>query len=379
MAKSDWHYPRTEFAEKVYKYLMYSPMYGPVRGLKIFGPRQVGKTEFLMKDLVPLAEERGLRVVYADLWRSGDDCFVNLHQSPNQAVSGKPYDERLKTRTRSVAPMVRINVPRCSTEMKDDAADLNGEIPDGLWTLMDECCNQLAADDERAAFLLLDGFQEIAKATFNGDLIADTGSNLSRYHDGKVAVFSVASQDELRRILSDRSASLFAFTAELKLPPLAEDFVDHQLDRYKRIPRLSVERSDALEAFRRFNGNPMLFQHWLMHRSVNPDLTKDEAALNVLEIIAESLGFRSTWMDISQMDRAAARLLADGLSIYGEDGTRNIYGLTGREGITEEELKLAAERLYALRIAERNNGDWVIGNNLFENWIKEKPKYEFGW
>ncbi len=116
-----------------------------------------------------------------------------------------------------------------------------------------------------------------------------------------------------------------------------------------------------------------------MHRSVNPDLTKDEAALNVLEIIAESLGFRSTWMDISQMDRAAARLLADGLSIYGEDGTRNIYGLTGREGITEEELKLAAERLYALRIAERNNGDWVIGNNLFENWIKEKPKYEFGW
>ena len=54
MTKSDWHYPRRDFAKKVYGLLAN----GPIQGASIFGPRRTGKTHFLTHDLAPLAEEK---------------------------------------------------------------------------------------------------------------------------------------------------------------------------------------------------------------------------------------------------------------------------------------------------------------------------------
>ena len=77
MKRVDWHYPRTKFTENVFTMLVD----GPIHAVRLFGPRRMGKTEFLLRDLAELAERKGHRVVYASFCkvrnkhtRSGKTC-----------------------------------------------------------------------------------------------------------------------------------------------------------------------------------------------------------------------------------------------------------------------------------------------------------------
>ena len=66
MVVDPWHFPRREFTARVLKLLGD----GPGQALTLFGPRRTGKTEFLLKDLAPLAEQRRHRVIYASFWQA---------------------------------------------------------------------------------------------------------------------------------------------------------------------------------------------------------------------------------------------------------------------------------------------------------------------
>jgi hypothetical protein len=62
---ANWHYPRTELANKILKGFQV----GLAERFTIFAPRKRGKTEFVQRDVAPLAKEQGILVVYVDFWR----------------------------------------------------------------------------------------------------------------------------------------------------------------------------------------------------------------------------------------------------------------------------------------------------------------------
>lgn len=55
-----WHFSRTELAKQVLG--MFDN--GLASSLTFFAPRRMGKTEFLRKDITPLAQQQGWRVFY---------------------------------------------------------------------------------------------------------------------------------------------------------------------------------------------------------------------------------------------------------------------------------------------------------------------------
>ena len=55
-----WHFPRAELAKQVLG-LFES---GLSSALVFFAPRRMGKTEFLRKDIQPLADKKGFETVY---------------------------------------------------------------------------------------------------------------------------------------------------------------------------------------------------------------------------------------------------------------------------------------------------------------------------
>jgi hypothetical protein len=63
MAQTDWHYPRPLLAEKYLS--LFAIGLTSARGL--FARRRMGKTEFLKKDFIPVAEKAGYLVVYTNL------------------------------------------------------------------------------------------------------------------------------------------------------------------------------------------------------------------------------------------------------------------------------------------------------------------------
>lgn len=58
-----WHFPRPELAEN---YLRQFNEFG-LKRIKLFAPRRTGKTQFLIKDLAPAAEQAGYLVCYVSM------------------------------------------------------------------------------------------------------------------------------------------------------------------------------------------------------------------------------------------------------------------------------------------------------------------------
>lgn len=69
MTDSDWHYSRAKLAKE---FMDEFTRYG-CRALSNFSWRQVGKTEFLTRDLAPEAIHRKHYPVYVDLWSARSD------------------------------------------------------------------------------------------------------------------------------------------------------------------------------------------------------------------------------------------------------------------------------------------------------------------
>ena len=88
-ATDPWHYPRTKLAKSTLA-LIEKRL---ANALVLFGPRRIGKTEFLIRDLGPLAEKAGHRVVYASFWQSPLSPVATQCASPDwlrPSCAGKP-------------------------------------------------------------------------------------------------------------------------------------------------------------------------------------------------------------------------------------------------------------------------------------------------
>lgn len=372
MDNGQWHFPRVELAETLYRALAL----GPTKAISMFGPRQTGKTEFLVKDLAPLAEERGHKVAFADFWGDSNPTLVVFLQALDQTLRGGSFADRLKRALAGISPKIKLMSPDRSIEIEVNSDSLRTHLPSDLLFLMDEYC-ELLANEKRPTFLLLDEFQEIRRKSCGDEFIAALRSTLNRRRYGFGVVFCGSSQDELRTMFTDRTAPFFAYANNFDFPLLGDEFVDYLINQYRATIQRDVKRDDALEVFERFHKNPMILQRWLGQLVLDPELDKENAVTRTLEDVAEHFGYRRTWTSIKPEQKIAARLLADGLSIYNDHGERNSGKLTGRQGMSSNELVAAVDGLSSLGIVEKRDGSWIIGDELFNNWISNRPEYEF--
>ena len=373
MTRSRWHFPRSEFAGRVYSQLAD----GPIQGLSLFGPRRTGKTQFLTHDLAPLAESKNHRVVYASLWQTLDTPLGILLYEFDTALRAGPLLDRVKTVAREVAPKFKLKTPDGSGEMEIDLSKLKGKTPESHLLLLDQYCERLASDD-KPAFLLFDEFQEIARSKTAAPLVAALRTSLDKRKNGLVAVFTGSSQAGLRAMFSAKDAPFFRFAAPISLPPMDDAFVDHQLAAFKTTSKAEVKRDVALTIFQRFDRNPLFFQSWLTKIALNPDMSGEDAIAEVQNDIAEEFGFWKQWLDLNDVQRATARLLAEHVDqIYGQQGAGRIRELTGHPAPGSSSIQSAIARLSRLGIADKWDDVWRLNDPLFEAWVKDRPETDF--
>lgn len=373
MSKADWHYPRIEFAEKVYNLLAN----GPIQGISIFGPRRTGKTQFLTHDLVPLAEQKGHRVVYASLWQPLKSPLAILLYEFDRAIRADSFMNRVKSIASDLAPKFKVRMPDGSTDMEIDLAKLNGKPPEEHFLLLDQFCERLASNG-KPTFLLFDEFQELENAECATDLVAALRTSLDKRKDGLVAVFTGSSQAGLRQVFSVRDAPFFRFAIPIDLPIMEEEFVVHQLKAFHTASKAKIEKRKAVEIFRRFNGNPLFFQRWLMKIAIYPHMSESDAIDAVQAELAEEFGFNRLWLDLNSNQRIMARMVAMGIEqVYGKNGSLFIENLTGKNPPSKSALQAAIGRLSRLGIVDKWDKEWRIGDTLFEDWIKNRPSSEF--
>lgn len=374
MAKTHWHYPRPDFAERTLALLAD----GPLQGLRMFGPRRTGKTEFLTQDLAPLAEAEGHRVVYANFWQAIDSPAAILLYEMDFALRHGSIADRLRHTAAELAPKFRVRNPVGEGEIEIDLARLKGKTPDNLLLLLDQYCDQLA-DDKKPTMLLLDEFQELARGgPKSKPLIAGLRTSLEKRRHGLAALFTGSSQERLQAMFSPTQAPFYRFALQHDLPPLDEAFVAHQLKAYKQTFKAGLDAREAEAVFEQNGRNPLLLQRWLMVRGTHANLNAAAAVERANADLAAEFGFADKWRQLTPIQRAVARALAERISpLFGDAGANRIAALLQEPAPAPQRTQAALRRLARLGLVDKWDKDWRLGDPLFEAWVRARPESEF--
>lgn len=371
MAKSEWHFPRTAFAEQIYTLLVDSPAIA----ISLFGPRRTGKTEFLNQDLAPYAKGKKHRVVYVSLWGTIDAPLAGILHAFDASLRGGKLVDRIGTGLN--AAKLKLKPPGTGAEVEIDMGQLRGKPSDNHLILLDQYCDRLS-NQKRPTLLLFDEFQELARSDDTAPIIAALRTSLDKRKQGLVSVFTGSSQEGLRKVFSAKHAPFYRFATQMTLPQLDAAFVDHQLGIFKSKAKRKVSREDALRVFTKVEHNPLFFQQWLIALMAHDRLDADSAIAYVLEELGQQFGFADLWDDLGRLDRATLHLLAvRSDEIYGDDALTALGKKLGGAKPAKSKVQTAIRKLKRKGTAETSDDGWRMNDPLFEVWVRTRPDGDF--
>ena len=251
------HFPRHDLARAIADEMTGQVALSDARnGLFLAGPRRTGKSEFLNEDLTPELTQRGLLVVYVDLWE-------DKSRSPMESISAK-LAEAVQNNLGAVATIARsmglekISVPGTL------AMDLSkiGKT-DGLSLF--QTINMLHQATHKTVVLIVDEAQH-ALTSEAGDaaMSALKSARDQLRRDGKAKLLLVMSgshRDKLMRLLNSASTPFWGSQVR-QLPTLGADFAAH-MTRFIRAqkPEMGTLRQSVMEeAFEHMGCQPEVFE-----------------------------------------------------------------------------------------------------------------------
>jgi hypothetical protein len=370
-----WHYPRTALAKRTFALIEQRL----ANALVLFGPRRIGKTEFLIRDLGPLAEKAGHRVVYASFWQSPLSPVATLLTALHEGQQKRGLVGQLQRLAGGFGPKLKIGaklagVGEAGAEI--DLAGLKGTPPSDMLLLMDQLLGKLARKT-KPTVLMLDEVQELAAEATNRPLVAALRTSLDKRRDGLAVVFTGSNRDALSAMFSDKQAPFFHFATSIELEPLDRPFVAHLLAAFQRATGEKLDLAAALAAFEGLHKNPFFFRKLL--ELLLPETKRDiPTALESLRRgLVANLGYDRLWLSLNAIQRALAYTLARGAQTpFGEANRTEIGRLTGATPPTIAQTQTALRRLMRLGIVTRMDGNttYVFDDPELARWMGSRPR-----
>lgn len=369
MEETDWHYPRPELAQSTLDLISKRA----TNALVLFAPRRTGKTEFLLKDLAPLAEKRGHRVIYVNFWQAPVSPLAVLLNACEAALKRGSLLERLKAIASGIKPKLKLSgpLPGSSLETEIDLSGLKGKPGADHLLYLDDLIGRLAGR-RKPTIILFDEVQELAREPDNAGLVAALRTSLDKRRDGLAAVFTGSSRQGLQEMFSTRDAPFFHFATEIGLPELDARFVEHMLAAFKAASKRSLNRKAAMAAFSELHASPYFFRRFIETMLLDPSLEITVSLRQFRARIAETLGYPSTWLRLSALQRAVVLALAQGAEKPFAEKTRRTIGVSA-----DLATPTAARVQTALRALDRNGfvstwqGRWQLDDPEFAAWVRE--------
>jgi hypothetical protein len=370
-----WHYPRTELAERTFA-LIEKRL---ANALVLFGPRRIGKTEFLIRDLGPLAEKAGHRVVYASFWQSPLSPVATLLNALHEGQKKRGLAGQLQRLAEGISPKLKIGAKLTGlgeAGAEIDLAGLKGAPPSDMLLLMDQLLGQLARKS-KPTVLMLDEVQELAAEAANRPLVAALRTSLDKRRDGLAAVFTGSNRDALSAMFSDRQAPFFHFATSIELEPLDQRFVVHLLAAFQRATGEKLDLAAALAAFEALHRNPFFFRKLL--ELLLPETRRDiPAALERFRGgLVANLGYDRLWLSLNAIQRALAHTLARGVEApFSQSNRAEIGRLTVAAPPTIAQTQTALRRLMRLGVVTRVDGNtvYIFDDPELARWMASRPR-----
>ncbi len=373
MSSGHWHFRRTPFSQETFGAMVN----GPSRAFTLFGPRRMGKTEWLREDLAEIASMYRHRVAYASLWQIETAPLNVLLYRLHEALSPRSFAERLAAWVTSLPIKAKIRTPDGTAEVEIDLSATAPPPSQKDFLLLDAYCQALS-DTAKPAFLIFDEVQQLATHPDGKAIVAALRTSLDTAGRGLVSVFTGSSMEGLHAMFSRNDAPFFNFAAPLILEPLGEAFFEHQVRAFRVSFGRDVDRTAARARFAQCDGNPELFQRWLQVLGQSPGLTPEDAARITDEQFSVQQDFDKHWRAMTLIHRQMARMIAEGVhGLFGQGGAERI-GKWTPDDIPSKSVRQSAQRWLARNgHIERWDGDWTLADPAFARWVLARPEADF--
>ncbi|MDR1967865.1 MAG: ATP-binding protein [Burkholderiaceae bacterium] len=298
MAPQDpWHFTRTALAEQVIG--MFDT--GLSSALTFFAPRRMGKTEFLRKDITPVAEAHGWHVFYFSFLDADSEAAAVFVDALTAFSRGESWLARTSNKLFG-------RVSKVSGGAGGVQAGI--EFRPGAQEDIKAVIHRLATE-HRKVLLLLDEVQALAKP-IHTSLVAALRTALDMHKDQVKVIFTGSSREGLRRMFSQASAPFFHFGQNLPFPQMERAFTDHLATVFKRITRRPLDKDALWLAFVEMGHVPQLCRALVERMTLNQGLTLEKAQQALMQEVHQGRDYAQDWERCSALEHLLLLLIADG-------------------------------------------------------------------
>lgn len=301
--KDIWHYPRTELAQQVMT-LFNS---GLSHALTFFAPRRKGKTEFLLKDISPLAKEQGYQVFYFSFLDGTSDTQKRFI-----------YELALFSQGKLAKGLNCLS----SIEIQGFKAELAHASNDDLLHALNSLAN-----DNRQTLLLLDEIQALSSVN-HYPIIASLRTALDTNKDKIKVIFTGSSREQLRQMFSSSKAPFFHYGQNLNFPDLGKAFTDHLAGVFYHTTKRDLDNDELYTAFDEMAKSPQMARALIERMALNPLLDISTAKAGLLDELQSTHEYLSLYHELTTLQQ---RLLQHIASEQGE-----LYSTDNKERLSRE-------------------------------------------
>ena len=358
MAKDLWHFPRATLAQQVLG--MFES--GLSSALVFFAPRRMGKTEFLRKDIQPLADKKKWKTFYfsfLDIGEKVQEEFTTALAHFAESVGAISSNDTMFKRIRKLGAEIVGIKANIELEASNPISDMK--------TLF----SALAAQGN--ILLLMDEVQVLTKKESNHQFIAGLRTSLDINKDVIKVIFTGSSREGLRKMFSQASAPFFHFGQNLPFPELGREFTDHLSAVFNTVSKRNLDNDLLWDNFLMMDKVPQLARSLVERLALNPSLTIIEAKNQLLADIVNDRAFVEIWENSSNLEHILLKEIAHGAEALFSEKQRIVFA----KNLGVPELTVPAVQS-AIRVLQRKNligklperSSYYIDDPNFKSWLQ---------
>ncbi|WP_459568766.1 ATP-binding protein [Cupriavidus sp. 8B] len=361
-----WHFARPELANA---YLhVFDLKLSAARGL--FARRRMGKTEFLRRDLMPAAVERGYLTAYTNLWDNRNSPETALVAALTEALEPKGAAVLL-SKLRAPVKKVKATAKIPGGVEGSLEAEL-GKAGMDRTAALHEVLRQL--DRKKKPLLLVIDEAQVLAGVDHSDFAHALRAALDIRKDRLKVIFAGSSETTLRGMFARASEPFFNWAPLEPFPLLGDEFVAFTVKLLNSMARQKLTLEQGKRAFDQLHRTPEFFKRFI-ERYMLYQPQGDVAALAYTKASVFSDEHSLTqWSQLKPADQAVLYLLARGESdLHSSAGLEKLSVMLGKPA-TRNTAGHALRRLQADNIVTRLAvGEYRIEDEAFAEWIRRRP------
>lgn len=367
---TSWHFARPELARHHLRALDL----GLISATALHARRRMGKTEFLVQDLMPAALQRGYAVGYCNLWQEERDPTDAIAE----AIAACSVLRRLMAKVRS-----RLQTPVSSLKISGKVAALGeGGAEVGFKAAEKKQVARLrgafaAFDRSRNRGLLLIDEAQILADRPNHALERALRAQLDTRKDRMKVIFTGSSEDRLRTMFGSEHKAFYNWARVEPLPLLGAAFVRELTRRANALTTMKLKLEDSERAFEALQRVPELFRRFLSQYLANAFEGVDAAIENCRQSVYRDEGFAARWQRMLPADRLVLQWVADGESdLHGARSLARMgkalkLGRPADRSVPQNALKRLRDRQILI---QTEVGVYRFEDDAFKEWLQSERR-----